>query len=238
MCPCMPFFVWRVAGNTALLSFRLWSKGFHSPYGRAAYFLCSCRESRQRDTPQNIAPFGHPAQRVRDSGRVPLTALPCAGNGMRAIPRAHPTGLFVRCRRNVMATWEEPERAHPARRSSVIGARFLAPGSALDLALALALDLRVPVSRGESRTETSAGSRAGCARVRCTHTEVRSTNPGMSSRTAAGGAAPGVCSLWLLSLAQARESDPRAGRARKIERTRSEKIKNQSKELDDQPYGC
>ncbi len=32
------------------------------------------------------------------------------------------------------------------------------------------------------------------------------------------------------------ESDPRAGRARKTEGTRSEKIK--SKELDDQPFGC
>jgi len=56
------------------------------------------------------------------------------------------------------------------------------------------------------------------ARIR----DVRSTNPGLTSRTAAGSAASGVCSLWSLSLAQARESDPRAGRARKTGWTRSD----------------
>src|SRR5580765_2496016 len=40
-----------------------------------------------------------------------------------------------------------------------------------------------------------------------------------AARSAEGGASGG-CSLWLLSLAQARESDPRAGRARKTEWTR------------------
>ena len=40
--------------------------------------------------------------------------------------------------------------------------------------------------------------------------EAHRANPGLTLRTAAGSAAPGVCSLWLLSLAQARESDPLA----------------------------
>src|SRR5580765_8055142 len=44
-------------------------------------------------------------------------------------------------------------------------------------------DLRAPVCRGEDMTETSAGSRARRARVRCTHRDVRSTNPGLPSRT-------------------------------------------------------
>ena len=100
-----------------------------------------------------------------------------------------------------------------------------AEGGAFDLAP----DLRVPVCRGEGRSEMLAESRARCARVRCTHRDVRSTNPGLTSRTAEGGAASGVHFSWLLLFVQAKRSDPRAGRARKGERTRSETIKNQSK---------
>jgi len=90
---------------------------------------------------------------------------------------------------------------------------------------AVALDLRVPVCRGEGRTEMLAESRARCARVRCTHTDVRSTNPGLTSRTAVGGAASGAASFWLLFLRWRRKSDPRAGCARKGEGTRHQSVK-------------
>jgi hypothetical protein len=58
----------------------------------------------KENAPQSIAPFGHPAQSVRVSGRVRLTAHPCAGSRMSAINRAHPAGFSDRCRRNAMGT--------------------------------------------------------------------------------------------------------------------------------------
>src|SRR5580765_2022690 len=48
------------------------SKSFHSPFGRASYFLCSCRESKQRDTP----PTPHLARAARE--------VPCASRRRRA----------------------------------------------------------------------------------------------------------------------------------------------------------
>ena len=55
-------------------------------------------------------------------------------------------------------------------------------------------------------------------------------NPGLTLRTrsVAASAAPGVCSLWLLSLAQARESDPRVGRARKTAGCANKRIKGKN----------
>jgi len=106
---CSPARHSRESGNPAFafacLGFK--SKGFHSPCRRAGSFLCSCKERNQRNTPQRLAPFGHPARKVRVIGRVPLTAHPCAGSGIDAIPRADPTGLFVRCRRKAMGPREE-----------------------------------------------------------------------------------------------------------------------------------
>ena len=222
------------------------SQSFHSPFRRAACFLCSCKESRHRNTPQSIAPDAHSARRVRVNGRVPLTARPCADNGTRAIHRAPPAGVSVRCRRNAMGTRKsraarscapKPERPLQSLRDSFPrtrgkrsgsfrcvageGARK-AEGGAFDLDPAF--DLRVPVCRGEGRPEMLAESRAGCARVRCTHTEVRSTNPGLTSRTrsVAASAASGAHSLWFLSLVRARERNPHAGRARKTEGTRQQ----------------
>jgi hypothetical protein len=184
------------------------SKSFHSPFGRAAYFLCSCRESKQRDTPQNIAPLGHPAQRVRAIGRVPLTAHPCAGNGIGAIHRAAPAGLFVRCRRNVMGTRKSQSSAHRARQSknvhpAYVGARFIAPGSALDPSF----DLGVPVSRGEGMTDSPFRVARRMRASSRMDMDVHRANPGMTSRTAEGGAAPGG-PFFGYFLCASKESDP------------------------------
>jgi hypothetical protein len=63
--------------GTQLLPFDLLvlkSQGFRSPFERAGYFLFSSEEKVTKETPpQNIAPYAHPALRVRVSGRVPLT---------------------------------------------------------------------------------------------------------------------------------------------------------------------
>jgi hypothetical protein len=183
---------------------------------RAGDFLLLAQEKVTKDAPQSIAPFVRPARTVRASGRVPLTAHPCPDNGIGVIHRAAPAGVSARSRRNAMGT-------RKSRSSALLRAEAKSPARR---ALDSALDLRVPVCRGEGRTEMLAESRARCARVRCLYTDVQSTNPGLTSRTAAGGAVSGECSLWLLSLAQARESNPRAGRARKNEGTRVRRDKS------------
>jgi len=216
----------RASGNPVLAfcSAETESESFHSSCGRAGN--CSLlvqRKVTKRNTPQSVAPDAHPAHRVRVSGRVRLSARPCAGSRMSAIHRAPPAGVSGRCRRNAMGT-------RKSQGSALLRAEATARAKALHaVAFDLALDLRVPVCRGEGRSEMLAESRARCARVRCTHTDVRSTNPGLSSRTATGGAASGAHSLWFLSLVRARERNPRAGRARKGEETRSQKIKSQAR---------
>ena len=137
---------------------------FSARVRRAGDFLLLAQEKvTKENAPQSIAPFGHPAQRVRVSGRVPLTAHPCPDNGIGAIPRAAPAGVSDRCHRNAMG-------ARRNQSSALLRAEAKARTKALRaLALDPARDLRVPVCRGEGRTEMSAGSRARCARVRCTH---------------------------------------------------------------------
>src|SRR5678815_2974844 len=57
-----------------------------------------------------------------------------------------------------------------------------------------------PLWRGERVEEKPEGARAGCARGRCAHRDVRSATPGTRSRTwRAGcpeGALLGVCFFW------------------------------------------
>jgi len=166
--------------------------------------------------PRTLRPLGScpkgPRQRP---GSIDCTSLSRQRN--RRDPSRRPCGRFRPLPPQCNGDPEEPRRRAPARRSPRQEQR------AAGHCFGLARDLRVPVCRGEGMTEMPERSRARRARVRCTHTDVRSTNSGMPSRTAEGSAASGGCSLWLLSLAQARESDPRAGSARKTERTRSEK---------------
>jgi len=92
------------------------SKGFHSSSGRAAYFLCSCKESRQRNTPQRIAPFGHRAQRVRVIGRVPLIAHPVQQRNRRD-PSRRPFGPDRPLPPQCHGAPGRAKRARPARRS-------------------------------------------------------------------------------------------------------------------------
>src|SRR6185369_17046704 len=74
-----------------------------------------------------------------------------------------------------------------------------------------------PLWRGERVEEKPEGWRAGCAPVRCMHTDVHSANPGARSRTwRAGcpeGALRGVCFFRLPFFAQAKKGDSLARRA-------------------------
>src|SRR5258705_10091039 len=73
-----------------------------------------------------------------------------------------------------------------------------------------------PLWRGEGAEEKPEGWRARCAPVRCAHTDVRSTNPGVPSRTCRAGcpesAPPGVCFFGDF-LCTSKESYPLARRA-------------------------
>src|SRR6185503_14787011 len=59
---------------------------------------------------------------------------------------------------------------------------------------------RGPLWRGERVEEKPEGARAGSARGRCAHTDVRSAPPGTRARTRRAGcpesAPPGVCFFW------------------------------------------
>jgi len=74
-----------------------------------------------------------------------------------------------------------------------------------------------PLWRGERVEEKPEGARAGCARGRCAHMDVRSATPGARSRTwRAGcpeGALLGVCFFRLPFFAQAKKGDSLARRA-------------------------
>ncbi|WP_347262544.1 hypothetical protein [Rudaea sp.] len=106
----------RAGGLRISLAFDLYglkSKSFHSSCGRAGNFsLLVQRKVTKRNTPQSIAPAAHPARRVRASGRVPLTAHPCAGSGIGAIRRAAPCGAFPTA---VAAMQWGPGKARAAR---------------------------------------------------------------------------------------------------------------------------
>ena len=113
---------------------------------RAAYFLCSCKESRQRNTPQRLAPIGHPAQWVRVIGRVPLIAHPVQQRNARDPSRA-PYG---------------PDRPLPPQGHGAPGrARARASCAQKQRSISALLLILGPVSRGKVRPESPVGSRAG-----------------------------------------------------------------------------
>ena len=92
-----------------------------------------------------------------------------------------------------------------------------------------------PLWRGERAEEKPEGWRAGCAPVRCMHTDVQSANPGARSRTwRAGcpeGALLGVCFFRLPFFAQAKKGDSLARRASESSALldRKEKVKMDSR---------
>jgi hypothetical protein len=120
----IPACSWRESSDFVFLFLAFKSKGFHSPVGRAGSFLCSCKERNQRNTPQSIAPFVHPARRVRVIGRVPLMAHPCAtaecARSIAHTPLGPGRPLPPQCNGDP----EKPEQRAPARRSNVKGAPF------------------------------------------------------------------------------------------------------------------
>ena len=197
------------------------SKGFHSSCGRAAYFLCSCKESRQRNTPQRLAPDAHRARRVRVIGRVPLIAHPVQQRNRRD-PSRRPCGPY---RPLPPQGHGSPRRARA--RASCAQKQKAKGRSKAAFALAVALDSgpRQP-RRGQAGIARRVARRD--AREFANGQDAHRANPGLTLRTAEGSAAPGVHFFWLLFFVQTKKSDPRAGRARKNEGTRLQVNQEQS----------
>ena len=63
-------------------------QGFHSPCGRACYFLCLCKESNQRNTPPVARSPGILPSECARVLRGSLSAHPCARNELARIVRA------------------------------------------------------------------------------------------------------------------------------------------------------
>ena len=82
----------------ALLAYRDVFLRLRPPRRRPSHFLLLAQEkvTKEKGTPDG-APTGLLPGGSAGSGRVPLTAHPCADSGIGAIPRAAPAGLFVHC---------------------------------------------------------------------------------------------------------------------------------------------
>ena len=177
-------------------------QSFHSSCGRAGYFSSAAKKSNQKTPPQNIAPYGHPAHRVRDNGRVPLIAHPCAiaecARSSRA-PYGPDRPLSPQCN-------GDPEK--PEQRASCapkLEQEAGAPLSALPLLLLVISGPRQPRRGHDGFARRVARRMRASSRM---DRDVHRANPGMTSRTAVGGAAPGAAFLWLLSCRCRQESDP------------------------------
>ena len=206
---------------------------FRSPSGRAAYFLCLCKESRQRNTPRaprpaGILPFGYASPL-----RVPQTAHPCADCGIGAIHRAAPAGFSSAASPRLTGAPEErrtfhvrrgKSRAKQSRRSRAEKAEQKKQSTiALHLSSSLLL-LRTWNVRCSSGAPFAAargrrkGRVAGMRRRRMRSQPAHGcavANPGVRERTCRAGcpegAAAGVSSL--ATFLDKQESSPLAGKA-------------------------
>ena len=179
------------------------------------------RKEPKKHAPEHCAlwascPKG-PRQRPGSANRT----SECGQRNRRDPSRRPLRGFSGRCRRNAMGLREE-QSARRARRS-----QSGRTSQAVALALALAVDLGVHVCRGEGGPETPVRV-ARRKRASSLHAQGCAFNEPRLDLADSERAASGVCSLWLLSLAQARESNPRVGRARKTAGCANKRIKGKN----------
>ena len=130
-------------------------QGFHSPSGRACYFLCLCKESNQRNTPPV----------ARSPGILPSE---CA-SGFRGSLSAHPCARSARARflRAPLRAFPAPARRGREGPGSKRRARQSLPQKRLVLAL-LPLGPSVTRRRADGQgPRVSAGAREGSRAFRC-----------------------------------------------------------------------
>ena len=143
------------------------------------------KKGKQRNTPQNIAPFGHPVRRVRDNGRVPLTAHPVQQRNARDPSRA-PALRAGLIRPPFAASQRDPRSRARAKAASAAGTAALCSS-------------RVPSQPRQARGGKSpkggpqdAGQFAVCTRTYCQRTSVARLRslPGMDARQTAAARVP------------------------------------------------
>ena len=170
--------------------------------------LACPRESNQRKRHPRCRARRCATGSLRAAG-VSLTAHPVPQRNERdpsRSPACGARGLSVRPSPRLRGTRDQ-ERKALLRLALTWLLRQGLPRSALPGSLSAA---------ARARRKQPAGARARCARVRCRHTDVPSANlrsvlaksPGIDARRPRPRGCP---SLWLLSLGQARESDPPPG---------------------------
>jgi hypothetical protein len=211
--------------------------GFSLASRRASVFLLRGQEkvTKEKATPKRWSPGSCPPTPRQDSGGS-LTAPPCAGSELGAIPRAHPAGLSCA----LTPPLRGPISAHRARQSK----EQSQSQSHLKIPDAFSLEWANRRSRTNTKDHVRGSLlRLGCARCAvdgapmqrqrdvgrarrvgardCAQFDV---SPGMDCRRTSGvtlrsrragcpeTVASGWPSLWLLSLGHARESDSLAGR--------------------------
>ena len=149
------------------------SRSFHSPFGRAAYFLCLHKESKQRNAPRMPRP-PRCALRVRKvmPGFVERTSL-CVQR-TRAHHARDPGGPFRHALAAANGAQDQERRQEHA-----------------------ALDPGVPIALRRQRTIRPAGCARGIARIPLLHRMCNSRNPA-DGADPKGAMLWGVL-LWLLS---------------------------------------
>ncbi len=171
------------------------------PGGRVTSLACPKRSNQRERHPRGR---GRRASMPGDYARA-LRRFADSTSVYRQRTRAHParapSGFFLRA---LAAAERDPgaraERGSPCRRSKAAACFALALGSLCDAA-----------KGGRTRPAHRAGAREGSRAFRCrAGCPVSGTPAARSAPARSAGAAPRVCSLWLLSLAQARESDSAA----------------------------
>ena len=164
-----------------------------------------CPKSRQKRPGAGRGICGAPAPQIPCASRrdgVAQTVRPCSAEQSR---RSIAATLRAFSRRACDARHRERRRLFHRIRPSMDYVGVVGWESASRLCFGSSL-LRQdaaetgPLWRGERAQEKPEGARAGCARVRCMHTDVHSANPGARSRTRSTGIcgerATGGVFLW------------------------------------------
>jgi len=180
---------------------------------RASHFLLRGQEkvTKEKATPMPRSPGILPSD-FASGLRGLLTAHPCAGSKLGAIPRAHPAGLSAPARRDIGA----PFSAHPARpkQEQQQGQRQRQRQRRREMLLLLWLERAFgasgPLTRGAGAKEKPEGWPAGCGPVRRQSMDGLSANPVAPVRTpcarsALGARVRGGLSFGYFSLATQRK---------------------------------
>jgi hypothetical protein len=203
---------------------------YHSPPGERVSFSCVAkRKSPKRRPPQSGGLRASCPPTPRQGSGGSLTAPPCAGSKLGAIPCAHPAGLSCAL---------PPPLTGPLKRASCAPKRRAKPKpipKRAGVCFVLAAQARAwmpeveqrrsscrmrsewaPYAAAQRRRKGPKGGSQGCEPVGCQSRDGLSDNPGAAARSRRAGcpetAVSGWPFSWLLLFGHAKRSDSLAGR--------------------------